>query len=86
MSLAVAVGCAAETRSSSAVRAAAAKLITPAAHINLGDLLLSIAESEPDSTKAKASFAKAVEQYDLVLKVVPNSIEAINNSVVLHLV
>jgi tetratricopeptide (TPR) repeat protein len=65
--------------------AAAKQLNTPPAHINLGDLLLSIAESEPDSTKAKASFAKAVEQYDLVLGVIPNSVEAVNNKAwILH--
>jgi cellulose synthase operon protein C len=65
--------------------AAAKQLNTPPAHINLGDLLLSIAESEPDRAKAKASFAKAVEQYDLVLNVVPNSVEAVNNKAwILH--
>jgi tetratricopeptide (TPR) repeat protein len=88
MSMAVAVGFHKAQQLEMALpfaQAAAAKLNTPAAHINLGDLLLSIAESEPDSMKAKASFGKAVEQYDLVLKVVPNSIEAINNKAwILH--
>ena len=61
------------------------KLNTLPAHINLGDLLLSIAESQPDPPEAKAAFAKAVEQYDLVLKVQPNSIEAVNNKAwILH--
>ncbi len=65
--------------------AAAAKLNTLPAHINLGDLLLSIAESKPDSSEAKVAFVKAVEQYDLVLKVQPNSIEAVNNKAwILH--
>jgi cellulose synthase operon protein C len=65
--------------------AAATKLNTPPAHINLGDLLLSIAESQPDNAQAKATFARAVEQYDLVLKAVPNSIEAVNNKAwILH--
>ena len=66
-------------------QAAATMLDSPAAHINLGDLLLSIAESQPGNEEAKTSFTKAVEQYDLVLKVIPNSIEAINNKAwILH--
>ena len=50
---------------------AAAKLNTPAAHLNYGDLLLTIAERENASAKAEAAFQKAVEQYDLVLKISP---------------
>jgi len=65
--------------------AAATKLNTPPAHINLGDLMLSIAESQTDPAQAKTAFAKAVEQYDIVLNIVPNSIEAINNKAwILH--
>ena len=65
--------------------AAASKLNTPPAHIALGDLLLSIAESQPDSAEAKTAFEKAVEQYDLVLRVHPDSIEAVNNKAwILH--
>jgi tetratricopeptide (TPR) repeat protein len=88
MSLAVAVGFHKAQELQEALPyalSAASKLNTPPAHINLGDLLLSIAECEPDSAKAKASFAKAVEQYDLVLKVIPNSVEAVNNKAwILH--
>ena len=88
MSLAVAVGFHKVQELQAALpyaEAAANKLNTPPAHINLGDLLLSIAESEPDSTKAKDSFAQAVEEYDQVLNVLPNSIEAVNNKAwILH--
>ena len=88
MSLAVAVGFHKAQQLEAALpyaEAAATKLNTPAAHINLGDLLLSIAESQPDSAEAKALFAKAVEQYDIVLKAQPNSIEAVNNKAwILH--
>jgi len=58
---------------------AAAKLDTPAAHLNLGDLLLAVAESQPDPDQARASLTRAVAQYDLVLKSQPNSVEAVNN-------
>ncbi len=65
--------------------AAAAKLDTPTAHLNLGDVLLSIAESQPSSSQARASFSRAVEQYDIVLKAQPNSVEAVNNKAwILH--
>jgi tetratricopeptide (TPR) repeat protein len=65
--------------------AAATKLNTPAAHLNYGDLLLTIAERESASAKAEAAFQRAVEQYDLVLKAQPNSIEAVNNKAwILH--
>ena len=65
--------------------AAAAKLDTPAAHLNFGDLLLTIAESQSDPSRARASFERAVEQYDLVLKAQPNSVEAVNNKAwILH--
>ncbi len=66
-------------------RQAAAKLDSTAAHLSLGDLLLAIAEghSQPDS--ARKIFVQAVEEYDRVLKVVPDSIEAVNNKAwILH--
>jgi predicted Zn-dependent protease len=65
--------------------AAAAKLGTPAAHLNFGDLLLTFAESQSDPSRARASFERAVEQYNLVLKAQPNSVQAVNNKAwILH--
>ncbi|MDR3637341.1 MAG: tetratricopeptide repeat protein, partial [Isosphaeraceae bacterium] len=52
---------------------------TAAPHLNYGDLLLSLAEAARDAATAKRYFEQAVEQYDLVLKVQANSVEAINN-------
>jgi tetratricopeptide (TPR) repeat protein len=66
-------------------KAAAAKLNTPAAHLHYGDLLLTIAEREADQAKARRHFEAAVEEYALVLKTQPNSIEAVNNQAwILH--
>jgi predicted Zn-dependent protease len=66
-------------------RDAATKLDSPAAHLNFGDLLLTIAERETDHGKARGLFERAVEQYSLVLKAQPNSIEAVNNEAwILH--
>jgi tetratricopeptide (TPR) repeat protein len=57
----------------------------PVAHLNLGDLLLSLAESSRDQAKAKAYFEQSVAQYDSVLKALPTSVEAINNKAwILH--
>jgi cellulose synthase operon protein C len=65
--------------------AAAAKLDTPSAHLNLGDLLLTFAESQADPIRASASFERAVDQYNLVLKSQPNSVQAVNNKAwILH--
>jgi len=65
--------------------AAAAKLDTPAAQLNLGDLLLSIAETQSDPNQARASLTRAVAQYDRVLKLQPDSVEAVNNKAwILH--
>ncbi|WP_422926879.1 tetratricopeptide repeat protein [Singulisphaera sp. PoT] len=64
---------------------AATKLDTPLVHLNYGDLLLSIAEATEDSSKAKDYFNQAIEQYDNVLRVQANSVEAINNKAwILH--
>jgi tetratricopeptide (TPR) repeat protein len=64
---------------------AAAKLDTPAAHLNLGDLLLAIAESQSDPAASRETFERAVDQYDRVLKVQPSSVEALNNKAwILH--
>jgi tetratricopeptide (TPR) repeat protein len=66
-------------------RDAAAKLDSPAAHLNFGDLLLAIAESQSDAAAARENFEHAVEQYDRVLKFQPNSIQAVNNKAwILH--
>jgi predicted Zn-dependent protease len=65
--------------------AAAKQLDTPAAHLGFGDLLLSIAEGQPDDAQARAAFSRAVEQYDIVLKSQPKSVEAVNNKAwILH--
>ena len=63
---------------------AAAKLDSPSAHLNLGDLLLTLAETQTDPERG-ASFERAVSEYDMVLKKQPNSIEAVNNKAwILH--
>jgi tetratricopeptide (TPR) repeat protein len=64
---------------------AAAKLDSPLVHLNYGDLLLSIAEAATDPALAKDFFGRAVDQYNLVLKVHANSVEAVNNKAwILH--
>ncbi|WP_165072297.1 tetratricopeptide repeat protein [Paludisphaera rhizosphaerae] len=60
-------------------KAAALLPDSPVAHLNLGDLLLSLAESQSDAAKAKPLFERAVQEYDRVLKIQPTSIEAVNN-------
>jgi cellulose synthase operon protein C len=64
---------------------AATMLDSSVAHLNLGDLLLSLAESQADPARAKPFFERAVEEYDRVLKVQPGLVEAVNNKAwVLH--
>jgi tetratricopeptide (TPR) repeat protein len=64
---------------------AATMLDSTVAHLNLGDLLLSLAESQPDQARARPLFERAVEEYDRVLKVQPGLVEAVNNKAwVLH--
>src|SRR5262249_19207366 len=66
--------------------AAAKQLDTPGAHLAYGDLLLSIAEGQHDEAQARAVFTRAVEQYDIVLKSQPKSVEAVNNKAwILHM-
>ncbi|MHB1558985.1 MAG: tetratricopeptide repeat protein [Isosphaeraceae bacterium] len=66
-------------------RQAVAKLDSPAAHLALGDLLLSIAEKHADGASARTTFTEAVAEYDRVLAAVPDSIEAVNNKAwILH--
>jgi tetratricopeptide (TPR) repeat protein len=65
--------------------AAAAKLDSAAAHLNLGDLLLTMAESQPDPKAARRTFERAVAEYDRVLKSQPGLVEAVNNKAwILH--
>ncbi len=64
---------------------AVAKLDSPAAHLALGDLLLSIAEKHADNASSRKTFTEAVAEYDRVLAAVPDSIEAVNNKAwILH--
>ncbi|HWE39747.1 MAG TPA: tetratricopeptide repeat protein [Isosphaeraceae bacterium] len=64
---------------------AVTSLDTPGAHLNYGDLLLAIGEANPDADSAKATFRKAAEQYEQVLKGEPGSVAAVNNlSWILH--
>jgi predicted Zn-dependent protease len=63
---------------------AAAKLDSPVAHLNYGDILLSLAD-RAGGEPARAYVRQAVAQYDLVLKAQANSVEAINNKAwILH--
>ena len=64
---------------------AATMLDNPVAHLNLGDLLLSMAESQADPARARPIFERAVQEYDRVLKLQPAQVEAVNNKAwVLH--
>ena len=64
---------------------AAEMLDSPVAHLNLGDLLLSLAESQPEPDKARAYHERAVAEYDRVLEERPTSVEAVNNKAwILH--
>ena len=64
---------------------AAKMLNTPAAHLNYGDILLTLAESQSDPKEQRSSLERAVAEYDLVLKSQPDSVEAINNKAwILH--
>ncbi len=86
--LALAVGFQKAGRSDLAARwaeKAAAKLERPIVHLTYGDILLSLAESTDDSSEARGLFARAVDQYDAVLKKSPDSVEAVNNKAwILH--
>lgn len=64
---------------------AAQKIDRPVVHQAYGDILLGQAEATTDDAQARPIFARAVEQYDAVLKKQPGSIEAVNNKAwVLH--
>lgn len=64
---------------------ASEKLDTPVVHLNYGDILLTVAEQTRDQSEARPYFEQAVEQYDKVLEIQANSVEAINNKAwILH--
>ncbi len=66
-------------------RKAAETLDRSIVHLTYGDILLAKAESVDGSAQARDLFQQAVEQYDLVLKRQPDSIEAVNNKAwILH--
>ncbi|QEH33252.1 tetratricopeptide repeat protein [Aquisphaera giovannonii] len=65
---------------------AAEMLDTSVAHLNLGDLVLSMAEAQlPDPARSRPLFERAVQEYDRVLKLQPWQVEAVNNKAwILH--
>lgn len=64
---------------------AAAKRDAPVVHLTFGDLLLSMAEASRNPEQAQGYFRRAVDEYDRVLKLQANSIEAVNNKAwILH--
>jgi Tfp pilus assembly protein PilF len=64
---------------------AASRLDTWVVHLNYGDLLLSKAEATADPQTARRLFEQADAEYDRVLKLQANSIEAVNNKAwILH--
>jgi cellulose synthase operon protein C len=58
---------------------AAAQRKTPSAHLDYGSLLLAAAEAASDPKAVRAGVERALQEYDLVLKAEPNSVEAVNN-------
>jgi predicted Zn-dependent protease len=64
---------------------AAAKLDRPVVHLTFGDILLAKAEATSEPSTARATFTRAVAEYDRVLKVQASSVEAVNNKAwILH--
>ncbi|MGC8640827.1 MAG: tetratricopeptide repeat protein [Isosphaeraceae bacterium] len=64
---------------------AAEKLHNVVARLNLGDLLLSMAESQKNPARSRPLFERAIGEYDLVLALQPDQVEAINNKAwILH--
>jgi tetratricopeptide (TPR) repeat protein len=86
--LAIAVGYHRAGRSDLAIawgERAAARLDRPIVHLTLGDILLAQAESSPSAEPDRALLNKAIDQYDRVLAIQPDSIEAVNNKAwILH--
>ena len=58
---------------------AVARLDSITARLNLGDLLLTQSESQADPDKARQLQDRALAEYDRVLALQPNAIEAVNN-------
>ena len=56
-----------------------AKLDSAAARLNLGDLLLTQSEAQPDPDKGRVLRARALAEYDKILAAQPNIVEAVNN-------
>ncbi len=55
------------------------------AHLGLGDLLLTMSEAETDQSKARKLLDRALTEYDTILAVQPNLVEAVNNKAwILH--
>jgi predicted Zn-dependent protease len=64
---------------------AAAKLKSPSVQLNLGGVLLALADATTEKIEARRYLDRALAQYDLVLKAQPDSIEAVNNKAwILH--
>ena len=64
---------------------AAAKLDSPAARLNLGDLLLTQSEAQVDPDKGRVLQTRALAEYDKILAAQPNVVEAVNNKAwILH--
>ena len=64
---------------------AAAKLGTTLSRLNLGDLLLTQSELQPDTEKARELQDRALAEYDKILATQPNAVEAVNNKAwILH--
>ncbi len=54
-------------------------------HLGLGDLLLTMSESQTDQVRARKLLDRALTEYDTILKTQPNLVEAVNNKAwILH--
>ena len=64
---------------------AAKKIDQPAVHMTYGGVLLAKAEATTEPNEARDLFARAIAEYEAVLKVQPNAVEAVNNKAwILH--
>ncbi len=87
-SLALAVGFQKANRADLALpwaEKAASKIDQPVVHLTYGDVLLAEGEATTEPATARELLQKAIREYDKVLKLQPQSVEAINNKAwVLH--